>query len=249
VTITGTGLTGATGVMFGPHGGSHLQVLGDRELLVEAPAGSGTVPISVVTGSSATSPNSGPQFTYTATPAIAGLTPGLGPQSGGTLVTITGTGLSHVSTVMFGGSPAANLKLVSDTQLQVDAPSGSGSVAVTALAPTGDSAPTASARFTYAPPPTISGLSSKGGAGGTALTVIGTGLALSRQVTWSGPTGITVTNPLVGSAADTSTTVTLPLTLPGSTCPGAHLHLKLTITTPGGTATAPTPVVWLCPPG
>ncbi|MDX3236903.1 IPT/TIG domain-containing protein [Streptomyces sp. ME03-5709C] len=61
VLITGTNLAGATDVKFGAVSASGFAVLGDGAILATSPAGSGTVPVTVVTAAGTSIPAS---FTY-----------------------------------------------------------------------------------------------------------------------------------------------------------------------------------------
>jgi hypothetical protein len=75
----------------------------------------------------------------------------------GATVTLTGTGFTPFSRVLFGTVAAASVNFVSSTQLSVVVPAGSGvvTVAVTTIAGTTSSSPTAADTFTYAPTATI----------------------------------------------------------------------------------------------
>ncbi|MEU5425557.1 IPT/TIG domain-containing protein [Streptomyces olivoreticuli] len=80
---------------------------------------------------------------------ITAITPATGPATGGTTVTITGTGLDGVSAVNFGSTPGTNLRVVSPGQLIVTTPEGkTGAVNVVVAADAGDAAK--SGGFTYA---------------------------------------------------------------------------------------------------
>jgi len=57
-------------------------------------------------------------------PSLSSLSPGYGPTSGGTRVTLTGVRLSEVSQVTFGGVAGTDLVIVSDTELAVTTPTG-----------------------------------------------------------------------------------------------------------------------------
>ena len=54
--------------------------------------------------------------------SIASVSPQTGPPSGGTVVTVTGTGLTRATTIRFGTVTATNLVRVSDTTLRVTTP-------------------------------------------------------------------------------------------------------------------------------
>ena len=152
VTITGTGFTGATAVDFGTTPATGLTVVNATTITVDSPAGNGAVDVMVVTpsGTSATSPAD--RFTYTlpvAAPAITGINPTSGPVTGGTLVTITGTGFTGATAVDFGTTPATGLTVVNATTITVDSPAGNGAVDVIVVTPSGTSATSPADRFNY----------------------------------------------------------------------------------------------------
>ncbi len=65
VTITGTNLTGATGVAFGTKAATNLVVSSATSMTAVAPAGTGTVDVTVTTPSGTSTVNSGDKYTYT----------------------------------------------------------------------------------------------------------------------------------------------------------------------------------------
>jgi len=109
VIVSGTGFTGATEVYFGTTAvtSSGFTVNSDTTITVPSPAGSGTVDITVTTPGGTSAPSAADQFTYYPAPAITTVLPASGTQSGGTLVTITGTNLAGATQVTFGGTAAA----------------------------------------------------------------------------------------------------------------------------------------------
>ena len=152
-----------------------------------------------------------------------GVSPNTGSTSGGTNVTITGTGFTGVTTgVTFGGT-AASFTVNSLTQITATTPAhaaGTVDVAVT----TGAGTATATAAFTYIPPPTVTGVAPNKGptAGGQSVIITGAGF-----------TGATSANFGVRSASfnvnsDTQITATSPS---GSAGP-----IDVTVTTSGGTS-------------
>jgi hypothetical protein len=63
------------------------------------------------------------QYIYRAPkPQITGLSPNSGPASGGTVVTITGTGFEYITAIAFGNAPAADFKVISNTEIHVTSP-------------------------------------------------------------------------------------------------------------------------------
>jgi hypothetical protein len=90
-----------------------------------------------------------------AAPVIVGVSPNHGTQAGGTAVSITGSGFTGATSVRFGGQPATNLVVVSDTNITVTTPAHpQGPVSIAITTPGGTvSMPTI---FTYlAPLPTF----------------------------------------------------------------------------------------------
>lgn len=55
-------------------------------------------------------------------PVISGISPSRGPVSGGTVVTVTGTGFTTAQFVKFGTTFGTNLTIISDTSLTIEAP-------------------------------------------------------------------------------------------------------------------------------
>jgi hypothetical protein len=136
VTITGTGLAGATTVRFG---GANATITADSatQITVTSPPGNaGTVNIIVVTPSG----TAVGQFTYVnPPPALTAISPNNGPTGGGTTVTITGTNLAGATTVRFGGTNAT-ITADSATQITVTSPPGNaGTVSVTVTTASGTS--------------------------------------------------------------------------------------------------------------
>jgi hypothetical protein len=147
------------------------------------------------------------RFTYVQpAPQVSAISPAHGTASGGTTVTITGTGLTGAQSVTFGGTPGTNLTVTSDTSLTVTTPAGTeGSTApVVVTTPGGTSN---SAGYLWADTPHITSLSITTGTskGGTRITITGAGFAGVTSVTFGGKpgTGLTV-------AGTTSLTVTTP---------------------------------------
>ena len=84
VTITGTGFTGATEVDFGTAPATDLTVISATLITVENPAGSGTVDVTVVGPGGRSATSAADHFTYVAAPTISGVSPDFGPAAGGT---------------------------------------------------------------------------------------------------------------------------------------------------------------------
>jgi hypothetical protein len=112
-----------------------------------------------------------------AAPTVTGISPNSGPITGGTIITITGTGFTGATAAAFGGTPATSFTVNSDTSISAIAPaSAAGTVDVRVTAPSGTSATSAADQYTYivvATPPTLAaavGASSIPVGGTTSLT-------------------------------------------------------------------------------
>jgi hypothetical protein len=197
VTITGTDFQSGATVTFGQTPATAVVFNNATQLQATTPThaeGSVDVIVRNPDGQSATAPSG---FTYQPVPAptIIGLLPTSGPEVGGTLVTITGTNFLAGATVSFGGVAAASVTVASSTQIQaVTPPHATGAVDVRVTNPDAQFA-TLPAGFTYGfPPPTISSIVPSTGptAGGTAVTITGTGFQAGATVSLGGAAAASV---------------------------------------------------------
>ena len=185
VILTGARFSGASRVVFGATTAS-FTVVSATTIRAVAPAHvAGAVAVSVTTpyGTSPTSTSA--TYAYDPVPSITALSPQTGPRAGGTVVTLTGTGLTRASAVRFGAATATNLVRVSPTTLRVTTPAhATGPVDVAVTTPGGTSAATSATRYAYGHAPVVSGLSVTAGplGGGTVVTITGTDLAEATQV-------------------------------------------------------------------
>jgi hypothetical protein len=228
VTLTGTGFTGATVVRFGTTTGTGMTVNSSTRITVTAPAhASGTVYVTVTTpgGTSATVQAS--RYRYLLPPGVTALSPSRGPIAGGNRVTLTGTGFTGVTAVRFSWTAGTGIIVNSTTSsLTVTAPNRfSGTVYVTVTTPGGTSATVQASRYTYILPPGVTSVSPAGGpaAGGTRVTLTGTGFTGATAVRFGTTAGTGIT---VNSAS--SLAVTAPAHAAGT--------VHVTVTTPGGTS-------------
>jgi alpha-tubulin suppressor-like RCC1 family protein len=107
-------------------------------------------------------------------PTVTGLSPRVGSQSGGTTVTITGSGFTGATAVKFGTADASEFTVNSPTSITAVTPPGSGPVEVRVRTPAG-LGPPSQQLFGYQAPPTIEKLSPHKGpaSGGTTVTIYG----------------------------------------------------------------------------
>jgi hypothetical protein len=103
VTVNGQGLTGATAVRFGGTLGTNLVVSSDSALTVRAPAGKGTVAVTVTTAAGTSAPVN---YTYLQPPTLSRLSATSGSSAGGYRIVVQGAGLGDRPAVTFGGTTA-----------------------------------------------------------------------------------------------------------------------------------------------
>ena len=174
---------GATTVDFGSAVGTSVNVTSPDHPHGQLTVGDGTVDVTVTTAGGTSATGASDKFTYIAPPTVTNVNPTSGPQAGGTPVTVTGTGFVSGSTsVHFGSTAGTSVSVTNSTTLTVNSPSGTGTVDVTVTTANGTSATGASDKFTYTGPPTVTNVNPTSGpqAGGTPVTVTGTGLRLGR---------------------------------------------------------------------
>lgn len=225
VTLTGQHLGGTLAVSFGGRPATGLAVVSDTSVSATAPAGAaaGSVAVTLTTlGGSATAAQ---PFTYLGATALTQAAPASGATAGGTQVTLTGQGLLGATQVTFGGE-IASFTVVSDTRITATAPPhAAGAVAIAVATPQGSAAWSGSYRYLDAP--AVTGLAPAQGpaAGGTQVTLTGSGFTDASAVTFGGEpgTGLAV-------AHDGSLSVAAPAHAPGA--------VEVRVTTPGGSASA-----------
>ncbi len=190
-----------------------------------------------------------------AAPTITNVAPGTGALAGGTSLTIAGTNFANGATVAFVelpsndvfGTPsskaAASVTFNSSTQLTATTPSAvnAGAVDVVVMNPDFQTARRASG-FTYspsAPAPTVTAVSPNSGstAGGTAVTITGTGFAATPTVS-------------VGGTGATGVTFVSATTLTATTAAHAAGVVNIVVTNPDAqSGTLTNGYAYLPPPG
>jgi hypothetical protein len=194
VTLTGSGFTGTTGVDFGSTPASSFTVLSDDAIQAVAPAGAGTVAVTVFGGSAPSGGTVVDQYTYQSVDSVA---PSSGPAAGETWVIVDGTGLSSAKEVMFGQTAAPSFYVLSETELEALSPPGTGTQDITVQTRFGGTTPASAAdQFTYSsssganaavakPSARVAGRNAAGGppATGTAVTEKPVTAAMARSIT------------------------------------------------------------------
>ena len=160
---------------------------------------------------------------YQPPPAVTGVAPNSGPITGGTDVTITGTGFTDATDVKFGTVPAASFTVDSNTQITAESPPGTRGIRqirVTTAHGTSE-ANVPDGRFTYtASAPTVSSINPSSGPtdGGTSVAISGTGFTAGSKVRFgtiaatnivvNSPTQITADSPAVAAKGTRNVFVT-----------------------------------------
>ena len=226
VTITGTDLTGATALTFGGTSATSFTVDSPTQITATTPAhAAGMVDVEVTTpGGSATLTDG---FTFEIpTPALTSVTPNTGSTAGGTSVTIIGTDLTGATALTFGGTSATSFTVDSPTQITATTPAhAAGMVDVEVTTPGGSA--TLADGFTFViPAPALTSVTPNTGstAGGTSVTIAGSGLTGATAVTFGG-------DPAQSFTVDSDGVIT------ATTPPHAAGMVDVEVTTPGGSAT------------
>lgn len=163
---------------------------------------------------------------FTPMPRVTGVSVTVGPSSGGTSVTITGTGFTGATAVDFGAAAAASFVVNSDTSVAAVSPAtNAGTVDVTVTTAGGPSTASTVDRFTFVAAPSVSTLNPSSGpiSGGTTVVIEGANFTAVTAVSFGdNPVGFTIND-------DTSITVVSPV--------GEAIDtVDITVTSPGGTS-------------
>jgi large repetitive protein len=198
VTISGTGFTSSASVSFGGVAAASVVIVSSTELQAATPVhGSGTVTVAVTENPHNQSATLSGGFTYLSSTSISisSASPATGPTSGGTVVTVNGTGFQSGAAVAFGSTQSTAVTIASSTQISAMSPPGSsGTVAITVTDPDAQSATLPSA-FAYTSAPSVSSISPNSGpvTGGTTVTILGSGFQSGANVTFGGIAATSVT--------------------------------------------------------
>lgn len=198
VLIGGSALYDATGVFFGVNTAQSFEPLSvDGPIRASAPAGTGVVPVTVITPGGTSAVTSISQYRYVdlVPPVIFSVNPTSGRSAGGenVQVLINSGDIRDVKAFLFGSIPSPLFVMdhtVPDGSLsyRVQTPPNSGEVNVTVVTTAGSSYPTNASQFTFvAPtpaPPAVTAMSPATGVtiGGTTVSIEGTDLGDANSV-------------------------------------------------------------------
>ncbi len=234
VTVTGTTFVAGNGpdgkpnttVAFGTAAATDVSVGSDGTTLTcKSPEAGDDLEVDVVVttkgGSSKTSAAS--KYTYVRAPAVTELSKTSGPVAGGQQVVLTGTNLAGATAVTFGIAPAALAPGGTATSLTCTTPAGqAGTVDVKVTTDGGTSATSDATEYTYLARPTVTSLSPDTGpiAGGTTVTVTGTGLGSATTAKFGTGAAIPVT---------AVTATSLKVVSPAGTAGAVHVVVQTTL--------------------
>ncbi len=88
---------------------------------------------------------------YVAPPVVTDISPTRGSAAGGDTVTVTGSGFTGFTDVLFGTASSVLLQTQSDSELSAQTPAGTGTVDVLVVTPAGTSAANAASKYIYDP--------------------------------------------------------------------------------------------------
>jgi hypothetical protein len=120
-----------------------------KSVTVSVPAPCLTLDGVLATTSVVMAADSGQICSYIPVPMVSGVSPSVGPDAGGTGVTITGTGFTTATAVDFGSGNPASFSVISDTEIDAISPPGSSTVDVSVTSPGGTSPTGPADQFTY----------------------------------------------------------------------------------------------------
>ena len=166
VRLTGTLFKASTSVTFGGVAATQVSLVSDTELDAVTPAHApGAVDVVMSTDGASATLTGGFTFTRSA-PTLAAVAPVSGPITGGTQLTLSGTGFASGATVTVGGAAATDVVIVSDVLARAVVPAHAAGVVDVVFTNDDNQAATLDDGFTYvAPPSNNAGTVTDGGSG------------------------------------------------------------------------------------
>jgi hypothetical protein len=221
ITLSGSGFVPGTGVSVGGSTcGSLIIVDQSTASCVTPPGSTGAAEVLVSNPGGTASGN----FTYDDVPTLSSVTPTTGPLTGGTTITLAGSGFIPGTTVTVAGAACTNLAISSQGLATCLTPPGTAGVATVSVSNPGG---TATGVFNYDSVPTISGIAPEQGpvSGGTSVVISGSGFVAGTSVT-------------VGGQACASLTLVSQTSAVCTTPPGTAGPATISVSNPGGSVNA-----------
>ena len=187
VTISGSGFAGALNVQFGEQLVAPTAVSETSLTVVAPPHAAGLVHLRVTTSIGISEATAQDDYTYGGGgPRVQGISPESGPTSGGTVVTITGTGFAGATGVSFNGQLIAPTSVTTTQVVVVTPPHAAGIVHLRVIAPGGISPETSLDDYTYGGLPQVLSISPTSGSvdGGTLITITGSSFTGAKSVSF-----------------------------------------------------------------
>ena len=206
ITLTGTNFVSGATVRVGGAAATSITFASSTEITARTPAGTAGAQDVLITNPNGRAATRVAAFTYTSTSSgtltATSVSPQSGPTSGGTLITVDGTGFVSGATISIGGTAATGVSFVSSTRLTARTPAKpAGGYNVVVRNPNRRTANTPHG-FTYSDtstpttgPPVATAVSPRSGptGGGTLITVTGSGFVSGATIRIGGTlaTGVT----------------------------------------------------------
>ncbi|MEA9355233.1 IPT/TIG domain-containing protein [Bacteriovorax sp. PP10] len=202
VTITGTGFVAGATVTFGGNQCSVPIATSSTSITCTTPSFPAG-PVDVIVTNPDNQISTAITFTYLPVPMISSITPNYGSTSGGTSITISGTGFTSVSSLTIGGSVCNTVVVVNPNQITCTTIAHAAGLFDTIITSNDGQTSTFASSFTFNPPPAVSSLDKNSGplAGGQLITINGSGFVNGTAVEIGGI-------PCVGISFINSTTLT-----------------------------------------
>ncbi len=244
VTITGSGFSNVTDVSFGAVSAMYSVIDTNDISVTTPPSTGGTVNVTVAVGSLVSATSSVDEFTFVPTPIVSAISPPRGPLTGGTDVTISGSGFATVNSVSFGDT-GVGFTVVNDSTITTVSPPGESAEAtpvfVTSLG--GTSSVSSNSSFSYRVPAPVLTLSPVSGPVGTAVTITGRNFVAGTHVVVTYATKLKAprrsTVVVCRSSVATDGTFTCGTTITKATAGRRGVHtVAATATSSGGHATS-----------
>ncbi|MFT3711239.1 MAG: IPT/TIG domain-containing protein [Archangium sp.] len=220
ITITGTSFQAGVSVTISGVAVTNIVRTGTTQITGLTASGTPGLGNVVVTNTDSQSATLAGGFRYVAPPSIASVSPSHGPMQGGTPITISGMDFQPgtVTVVRLGGVPAFAATVTSAMTITAvtNANMAPGPVDIE-ITNADTQVGTLAAAFTYDATPTMSSLSPSSGttAGGTVVTITGTGFLPNATVSFGTAASPTVT--VVSSTEITAVTPATPVSVVGVT--------------------------------
>jgi RHS repeat-associated protein len=222
VTVRGANLTGVTAVRFGTRSATKVRVSSSTALTAVAPSGTSVVHVTATSAKGTSAVTNADVYGYAAGPAVTSVSPTTVRSSGGTAVTITGTGFTTSSVVKV-GSVTATRTYVSATTLKAVVPAGSTTAQLTVRNGTAVSPAIPKTLLTYVRPAV------------TALSLTTGPAAGGQRIALSGSRFTGATKVLFGSVPGTALSVASSSRI-SVTAPAGSSTVDVTVVTPEGTS-------------